>query len=66
MCCTEMQCLYVNVVYLFWTCYKVLEEFTSYCYRDREIESLRKQIKLLKGGVSREEEKANDLETKAK
>lgn len=35
-------------------------------YRDREIDNLHRQIKLLRCGVEREEEKASDLETKAK
>ena len=34
--------------------------------RDKEIDSLSRQIKLLQQAVDREEEKANDLEIKAK
>ena len=34
--------------------------------RDKEIDSLSRQIKLLQQAVEREEEKANDLEIKAK
>ena len=34
--------------------------------RDREIENLRRQIDLLKSGIEREEEKAYELEIKAK
>ena len=63
---TNAQCIVEHALHLFTPYSTNYNEYVCYNTRNREIENLRRQIDILNSGIGREEEKAYELEIKAK